>query len=181
MAKRDQLEFFKMQSRNHFGGSKLKSNPKTARPLSTKQAIHLILKSAHTAYGPLSLLHSKNVDKIHNLVTRQAKHCGVRIYRFVNVGNHLHLVVKIQSRALFKSFLRAVTGLIARHALRAERNHAKAVSFWEARPFTRLIAWGSDYGNVERYIEINRWQARVREVYVRWGVEIFSEGRLDSA
>ena len=37
-----------------FGGSRLKGNPKTARPLNTKESIHLVLKSAR-AFGSQSI------------------------------------------------------------------------------------------------------------------------------
>ncbi len=170
--KNTNYELFKMRSLKNFGGSKLKSNPKVARPLSTKLAVHVVLKSA-LAQGRRSLLHSKNVDKIHAVITNCAKQCGVRIYHYVNVGNHIHLVVKLHDRQTFKAFLRSVTGLIARHVLGAQRNHPQGLTFWEARPFTRLVSWGRDYKNVGNYMESNRWESTVRKQYIRWSIEIF--------
>lgn len=48
-----------------------------------------------------------------------AKRYGIRVYRFVNVGNHLHLLVKCQARAYsnakkdFQSFTREFAGAVA--------------------------------------------------------------------
>lgn len=161
-----------------FGGSRLPSNPKSKRPLSTKNAIHLVLKS-RMATGNRSMLQKANAAKVDSVIRRNAKNCGVRIYQLVNVGNHLHLVVRIQSQRLFSHFLRAVSGLIARHILKKERGQAKAQlnttkpkqhdSFWVARPFTRLIAWGTDFRNVKRYMDKNRGQAR--SYFVAWGFD----------
>jgi hypothetical protein len=66
---------------------------------------------------------------------------------------HLHLVIKLDDRKEFSKFVRVITGLIARHVLKAQRGPVAESSvaakektqFWMARPFTRLIAWGRDY------------------------------------
>jgi REP element-mobilizing transposase RayT len=177
MPKHKNLRLFNDSVPRQFGGSLLKGNPRRARPLSTKHAIHLVLKS-QWAYGEKSLLHERNCERVTRIVHRQAKRTGVRIYHFVNVGNHLHLVIRIQSKVLFKgkhdfhSFIRAISGLIARQALKAERNSAKNVKFWVARPFTRLISWGIDYNFVTRYMGKNRSQAQTRRAFVDWGFGI---------
>lgn len=140
------------------------------RPISTKAPIHLVLKSKF-AFGPRSMLQRYNVNKIEEIVHKQAKKCGLRIYYFVNVGNHLHLVIKVHDRKGYAKFIRALSGLIARHVLKKERGPTKdqlndenrvsrKMSFWVARPFTRLIAWGRDYNHVARYMEKNRDQSR---------------------
>lgn len=178
-----------------FGGALLnKSNPKIARPLSKKEPIHLVLKSAR-AFGPSSMLQKYNVTKIDSLIRNQAKLNNVKIYRFVNVGNHLHLVIKLEDPKLFAKFIRAVTGLIARHVLKRERGPGissaeefsipkkaspqdqamhKKNQFWVARPFTRLIAWGRDYNYVSGYMDKNQNQANGQTnkgSFVAWGFD----------
>ena len=54
----------------HFGGNLLKGNAKSARPLSTKVAVHLVLKSTQ-AIGTKSMLHTYNVNKINNIISMQ--------------------------------------------------------------------------------------------------------------
>ena len=168
------FDLFNERIPRQFGGMLLKGNAKIARPLSTKHAIHLVLKSK-LATGDRSFLSGKNVDRINAVVRRTAKEKGIKIYHFVNVGNHLHLVLKLDrstalaGRRAFHSFIRSVTGLIARKVLGAERNHAKGIKFWQARPFTRLVTWGRDYNFVGRYMAKNAEQAKARRAMTDWG------------
>jgi len=134
---------FNMKSQKHFGGAYLKnSNPKEKRPISTKKAMHLVLRST-LATGPKSLL--RNNKKASEIIYKQAKACGVKVYRFANAGNHLHLVILPASRIAFQTFVRSITGLIARFILKAEKGSAKAIQFWDKRPFTRILEWGKDF------------------------------------
>ncbi|NUJ57979.1 transposase, partial [Cobetia marina] len=127
-------------------------------------------------------LHHRNADRVETIVRGLAKRKGIRLYHFVNVGNHLHLVLKIDRKQLrvgrdaFQSFIRAATGLIARHVLRAERGSAKQMKFWQARPFTRLIAWGRDYQHVHRYMTKNAAQARGS--FRDWGFSVTEPGKI---
>jgi hypothetical protein len=114
------LEFKKQLS---FGGSLLKlSHAKTARPLSSKQALHVVLRSDF-AHGSRSLLRHERV--IRNMLLKQGRRHGVKVYRVANAGNHLHLLVRFTKRRGLQNFLRGSTGLIARKVLGAERGKAK--------------------------------------------------------
>ncbi|HEY8269277.1 MAG TPA: hypothetical protein VIG33_00190, partial [Pseudobdellovibrionaceae bacterium] len=116
-------------------------------------------------------------DKI---IRHHAKQCRIRLYHLVNVGNHLHLVIKLDDRKLYSKFIRAITGLIARQVLKAERGPAQGKSdlniesqkkgFWVARPFTRLIAWGRDYNFITGYMNKNKDQAQ--RFFTPWGFDI---------
>jgi hypothetical protein len=170
------FEFFKGRVERQFGGMLLKGNAKQKRPLSSKHAVHMVLKS-ELAVGARSFLRPKNVKHIERIIRTQAQVFGVRLYHFVNVGNHLHLVLRLpplaysSSRTAFFSFVRAVTGLIARHVVQAERSRPKSVRFWTARPFTRLLSWGRDFTSVSRYMEKNRSEARTKAAFVDWGFD----------
>ena len=170
-----QLSFLK-PSLKEFGGARLKGNPKEKRPLSLKSALHLVLKSKR-AFGAQSMLAKPHARQIDQTIRKQAATCGVKIYHLVNVGNHLHLVIRIQDRRLYRVFIRSVSGLIARQVLRKQRGperlqenqkEVRKSSFWVARPFTRLVSWGRDYKNLSKYMQKNRSQterfgARVSE------------------
>jgi REP element-mobilizing transposase RayT len=173
----------KRQTARQFGGMLLRGNAKEKRPLSTKEAIHLVLKS-HLATGGRSFLLKKNSGRIEFIVRRAAKTAGIKIYHFVNVGNHLHLVIKLDrtsataARSAFRSFIRSVTGLIARHVLGAERNNGKGIKFWQSRPFTRVLTWGRDYNLVARYMTKNSEQARNRRKMIDWGFAVTDPHRI---
>ncbi len=173
-----QSSFFSKKVLKTFGGSLLKSNPKTKRTLSTKSAIHLVLKS-EIATGPNSMLQKYNAKKIDSLIRHQAKLCGIKIYHLVNVGNHLHIVIQITKRHLYAKFIRAITGLIARHVLNKQRgpensavSSKKKIQFWIARPFTRIITWGRDFNYVRNYMKKNIDQANRRYHFIAWGFEV---------
>lgn len=173
MTRQAQGSLFKREIIKNFGGSRLKSNPKTKRPLSTKNAIHLVLKSGQVM-GARSMLHYNHANKIAKLIERASKAHGIRLYHFVNVGNHLHLVIKLQHRDDFTPFIRALTGVIARMVLKAERGAAKNIQFWLARPFTRIITWGPDYNRVCAYMKKNIRQAR----FIAWGFDILDPASI---
>lgn len=142
-----------------FGGSLLKGNAKEERPISTKHFMHLVLRSS-LAKGRRSFLHDKNWRKVNRIVREQAGSAGIKIKHFENVGNHLHIVVLIPSRKALFRFLRSISGIIARFIMGAERNNPKTVKFWDARPFSRIVAWGErSLRPLKEYMHKNREQA----------------------
>jgi REP element-mobilizing transposase RayT len=150
------LEGFEGLKTKSFGGSTLKGNPREARPVSTKRPMHLVVRSS-LAKGELSLLRrSVAVEKI---VRRTALRKGVKIHRFANAGNHLHLIIQPRSRKGYQAFIRAMTGLLARLALKAERGRGKGLRFWDARPFTRILEWGRDFREACGYVLKNFLEA----------------------
>src|SRR5258706_8980655 len=83
-----------------FGGSDLKGNPRDARPISVKRPMHLVMRSS-LATGPRSFLMSDRAREIQRTIYRTGRLQGVRVYRYANSGNHLHLIIKPASRAAF--------------------------------------------------------------------------------
>jgi REP element-mobilizing transposase RayT len=159
MSKSKQLgfEILEIKGVKYFGGAYLKnSNPKEKRPISTKRSMHLVMRSSH-AKGANSFL--RRDRKIREVIAAQAKRFGVKVYRQANGGNHLHLIVLPESRAAFQGFMRAITGVIARLTLKAERGSAKGIQFWDKRPFTRVVEWGRDYNRACRYLLQNVLEA----------------------
>jgi REP element-mobilizing transposase RayT len=143
-----------------FGGSKLlkKSHAREARPISIKRPMHLVMRST-LATGERSFLRAKRARKIEELVHRLGKEKGVKVYRFANSGNHLHFIVLPRSREAFKAYIKAVTGIIARLTLGAERGSAKNTRFWDAKPYTKIIEWGREYKTVCSYLLQNTLEA----------------------
>ncbi len=141
-----------------FGGVLLKGNPRAARPLSFKRPLHLVMRSSF-AKGERSFLSPRRAKRIEILVRELARARRIRVYRYANAGNHLHLVVRVPSSSAYKSYIRALTGLIARLTLGAERGRARGVKFWDARPFTRVIEWGRDFRAAVDYVLQNRLEA----------------------
>ena len=124
------------------------------RPVATKEAMHLVLRSDR-ARGPKSLLKYDHV--VRTVIAKIAARHGVRVYSIANAGNHLHITLKLSKQFLWRGFISGITGGIAR-AVQHKRENPKQ-GFWNSRPFTRAIAWGRDYNIVKDYHTLNQLEA----------------------
>ena len=162
---------FDFPSRLSFGGALQTGRRKSARLFDSKRALHVVLRSSRCT-GTQSLI--KFERKISDVLNDQCARHGVKIYARANAGNHLHLVLKAPSRRTLRRFLRAITGLIARKVTGRERGEARtktlpskgqqpvpkgAGSFWDARPFSRVVEWGRDFAKAKHYLHMNRVEA----------------------
>jgi hypothetical protein len=152
----------KRYGRTQHGGLKTRGHRKLERPLSTGKWIHLILKS-DKAKGALSFLTPKNQLAVQTILTEKSKKFGVRIADSANVGNHIHLKIKIQDRESFQKFLKAITCLIARKVTGACRGK-KFGRFWQGLAFTRVLTSSLEELNLKGYIQANRIESQNGEV-----------------
>ncbi|MBL7689013.1 MAG: hypothetical protein JNJ49_13350 [Bdellovibrionaceae bacterium] len=154
--KRKQTTFhgFPLKERVFAPGKRTTRASRVYRPRATKEAMHLVLRSDR-ARGPKSLLKYDRV--VRAVIAKLASKHGVRIYRIVNAGNHLHITLKLSKQFLWHGFISGVTGGIA-SALGFKRDSTNK-GFWSSRPFTRVIAWGRDYNVVKDYHTLNQLEA----------------------
>ena len=154
-----QLSFFKTDIT--FGGSLLRnSHAREPRPLSTKNFLHIVLKSdvaKKTETKDLRLT-SKKI-KVESIIKGRAKDFGVRIHSHAIASNHIHLLISFKSRRQYMHWIRRLTGLIARLMLGAEKGNPSNTAFWSYRPFTRIVYWGRDFRSVAAYIGRNALEA----------------------
>lgn len=139
------------------GGDIRKGKRKLARPFQSKQPMHIVLRASR-ANGHWSMLHSRHEKWISALVRKSAKSNQVRVHRFVNVGNHLHLLVQASSRDGFQRFLRTLTGRIAALVTRAIKGRPFG-KFWDQLAYSRLVGWGRDLTGVVNYFIKNELEA----------------------
>jgi REP element-mobilizing transposase RayT len=149
----------KRYGRTSHGGANTSGKRKLERPLTTKGWIHLVLKS-DKAVGQYSFLKPSNHLKVNYILQQKANKFGVRIARLANVGNHLHLQIRISSRGQFQKFLKAVTALIARQVTGARRGKPFG-RFWQGLAFTRVLTSRLEEWNLAQYIDRNRAQAHI--------------------
>lgn len=162
--KQSYLPGFKLSPTNRFhGGESTVGKRKTVRPIDPKQTLHVILKSSQ-ARGEQSMLHPKHVDHIHDYTHKVAKKWGIKLYRYANVGNHIHLLVKVPSRALWQRFIRELSGGIAIIVTGAKKGSGLSKNkthrgFWDYLAFTRIVAFGRDFKNMKTYLVKNLFEA----------------------
>jgi hypothetical protein len=155
-AKQTAFEMFKQKDVKEFGGSLLKGNPKCKRIISIKKCMHLVMRS-EMAHGKHSLWRFER--QISDIISKQAKKAGVKVYKQANGGNHLHMTVLPRSRPAFNQFIRSISGLVARTVLGAERGNAKSIKFWDKRPYTKIVEWGREFKAVSHYLLQNTLEA----------------------
>jgi hypothetical protein len=147
-----QLQFSSLKdfTATRHGGGERAGRRKTARPVATRRPMHLTLRAIR-AVGPFSLLRSAVCPHVSAIVARFSEENGVRMLRFANVGNHLHLVVQAKTRRGFQNYLRTIAGLIARVATGSVKGRASG-KFWDELAFSRVIAWGRDLKRTLAYV-----------------------------
>jgi REP element-mobilizing transposase RayT len=106
-----QINLFKKESLSYGGDLQTKRKGRAyARPLSTKHTMHLTLRSTK-ATGKMSFLRYKK--EIQALLKKFAHKNNIQLVSSANVGNHLHLQIKLSRRDNYKPFIRAITAAIA--------------------------------------------------------------------
>jgi len=162
-----QTSFFK-NIKKSFGPKDLIGKRKHRRPLSSRHVMHLVLRSE-------KVVKLGRFFKFKNMIKKElyrlANKFGIKIYRVTIAGNHIHLNIQIQSRALYVKFISAFTGIVALKILKSkvavldnlsDINKTLAPSdekFWISRPFTRILSWGKDLRTALNYTVQNHYEA----------------------
>jgi REP element-mobilizing transposase RayT len=191
MKTKNQLSFVAKSQKKFFGGALLAGKRKGRRPLSSTEALHLVLRSSF-ATGKNSFRSSRNRSAIENILGQAAKKYGVRIYRQAVQSNHIHLVIKVPHRRMYRCFISVISGKIASHAmnftsfkifLRSVGGEGSALAqkgqgFWDFRPFTRILNWGKDFRKCCDYVLQNTLEA-LGFVEYKPRKDLYSKFRLD--
>lgn len=149
--KRKPLKSFKQLSMfepisPQFGGSLLIGKRKSKRPMTTKKALHLIIKGDISVSG--SLVVKRNW--INKEAKKLAKKFSIIIYGDPGIErNHIHFTIKISSIENYKKFIRALTGRLAQ---------VLKIKFIY-RPFTKIIEWGRQFETTIGYCLQNKEEA----------------------
>ncbi len=161
------------KKKTFFGGSFLKkSHAKTARPISTKLPMHIVLKSSR-AKGIYSFLFPKNQKIVKSLLKKTAHMFHIQIMEFSNNGNHLHLLIKGHSRLEIKNFIRTLSALLPRYIQNRHKGcesvlpnsrmpfyeKEKTISFWDQRAFSRIVESFKGYCVVRDYVLMNQLES----------------------
>ena len=156
--KSKQLKLFRSPGLEHGGEHRRKSKGRGARPLSTRETIHLTLRSSR-ARGPMSFRAPKNAHKIDQLLEKFAAKFGVKVFSCVNNHTHLHIQMRLSNRQLYKPFIRALTAAIAMAVAGTSRWKKATEKFWDLRPFTRVAIGRKGFEFLRDYLDINRLES----------------------
>lgn len=126
------------------------------------------------------MLRSRHERRVKHEVYRAATQWGVKIYRFTNAGNHLHLVVHSKNRQNIARFLKVASGMIARAVTGAKKGNPVG-KFWDRLAYSRIVEWGRDFLNLKSYLDLNEiealgwWDLSARKQKARSGSHHFKE------
>jgi REP element-mobilizing transposase RayT len=70
------------------------------RTLSTQRSIHLVLRTSRIIKA-WSFTRSQNRHRVRSIIIKHAQRNNISIIGYANVGNHLHLHLKIASRGAY--------------------------------------------------------------------------------
>lgn len=141
-----------------------------ARPLSSRNPIHLVLKARRECL-PGGFRTPRRFKLVHEVCDRYCRRFFIKIEKMSLQGDHIHFLIRPSRRSGVQNFLRVVAGQIAQRLenenlmklefhRRGERSAIEKVRLWMHRPFTRLV-WGRrDYRTVMDYIQLNEKEAQ---------------------
>jgi REP element-mobilizing transposase RayT len=104
--------------------------------------MHITLRSRR-ARGEWSILKPQNKARVIQILDSASEKYHVRVQRFANVGNHLHLLISARTRKEFQGLLRVLAGQIAFVITDAKKGApAKGGKFWnKLRIFEGCHGW----------------------------------------
>lgn len=145
---------------NVFGGMYFQNyNPSLKRPIDSKKALHLTLKSSQ-ARGEKSFKNKTFEARIFDIVADHAEANGITLYSYANGGNHLHILCRAKHREDYTRFIRSITGLIARLVGGSQRGKKLSKKFWDNRPFSRVVSFAKrEFEIAKRYLTRNVLEA----------------------
>ncbi len=154
--KTEQLSYLSKNPTAH-GGVVRQGKRKCARPIAVKRPMHLVLRSTK-ARGAWSFLHKRNKGGIHLLLLDCADRFGVKVFRYENVGNHLHLLVQARSRKSLQHFLKVFPQRVM-FAVTGARCGRPQGRFFDFIAFSRVVEWGREFKVLQNYLWKNAMEA----------------------
>ncbi|MGE3387953.1 MAG: transposase [Bdellovibrionales bacterium] len=146
-----------LDSQLFFGGSLCSTRKhRHARPLSTRHPIHLVLRSSK-AQGAQSFWHRQNKLFVQNCLRKYSARFGIQVLNCANVGNHLHLLMKLGNRFTYEKFIRAFSAAISLRLTKWNKNKGlRTEKFWDFRPYSRVVVGQRNILTMKDYISINQ-------------------------
>ena len=162
---------FVKEFKKEFGGDLPMGKRKERRPLSTKEPIHLIIKSSgRSIFNPTD----KGAMRI---IQTHAKRFNIRLYDMALNWSHVHMALMLKSREDYNRFIRAVTSALANYFRKKNPN---LKSILDLRPYTKILSWGRQFKNVLNYIIDNQLEA-MGMIYKKKGKKIAKNSTRDSS
>lgn len=151
--KQQAFAFFQKKLPKTFGGQLLQRKRKSKRPLSTKSAIHLVIKS-EKAKGNLSFVNHQSV--IIKAISAISKKWNIKVHDQAVNFNHVHFVIQINSESDYRSWI--VNSQLKLSDYFLSKLEIKLTQFFSLRPWTRILHWVEILKNAMEYLILNKME-----------------------
>lgn len=194
-SKQQSFGFAKIKSAHrlsHGGVLYQKRAGRGARPLSTKESLHLVFKINKEKLRGESLRKPQNFQLIHQITQRYAKRFFVKIEQISIQADHIHVLIRTTRLSYYHHFFRVTAGQIAQSLQREGRLKAskviggkaqakpkKGTQLWKYRPFTRVIRGYKAYNTVKNYVQLNEKEAQGKIIYRKERLKGLSAGEWE--
>ncbi|WP_413558788.1 transposase [Bdellovibrio sp. HCB209] len=141
------------------GGTLRKSRKgRGARPLSSKDPIHLVFKINKAAVSK-GLRSPRTFSLLNVLLRKYSRKFFVSIEQCSIQVDHIHILIRGGRRSAIQSFLRVLAGQFAQCLTDTFTTKHEGEKVWKHRPFTRVIKGFKPYRIVRDYIQLNEKEA----------------------
>lgn len=145
------------------------------RPLSTKDPLHLVLKSNDRV-----LRRPVTYTLIQKLVRRYSKKFYIKIEQISIQPDHIHLLIRGNKRSLLQAFFRVLSGQIAQRMTDSfQKKQERKLRIWKYRPFSRVVKGWKAYLTVRNYIQLNEKEARGEIPYQKNRLRDLSKAQME--
>lgn len=102
----------------------------------------------------------KYYKAVNQVVDQVCKKHGIKIYKYNNMGNHLHLLIRMTHVWMWAAFIRELSGRIAQIVQGITAQQKGLPKYWSQRPHTAIIrSWRKGFQNIKDYLELNGLEA----------------------
>ncbi len=155
-----QQSFLKMQSKNkliHGGEHRKKRYGRSARPLSVKNAHHIVFKIHKENLANRSFRHPKNFKTVQRLLQRYSAMFFIKIEQISYQHDHIHILARSGRRSHFHHFFRVFAGQVAQtlKVTDTPKRQGTTERLWKQRPFTRIVVGWFGLRRIKDYIQLN--------------------------
>ncbi|WP_413582615.1 transposase [Bdellovibrio sp. HCB288] len=145
--------------RYSYGGTLRRSSKgRGARPLSSKDPIHLVFK-VNKLVVKKGLRSPRHFALMTALMKKYSLRFFVGVEQFSIQRDHVHILLRGSRRSNIQSFLRVVAGQFAQTLTDTFTERRDGPSVWLHRPFTRVVKGYRAYQTARNYIQLNEKEA----------------------
>jgi REP element-mobilizing transposase RayT len=154
---------------SHGGSLRRKRAGRGARPLSTKEPLHVVFKIRREGLRHRSFRSAHGYVLVQKIIRRYSQRFYIKVEQLSIQHDHLHLLIRTSRRSQFHFFFRVVAGQIAqrfekeglllksklKHVTDTPKSLHRSGSLWMYRPFSRVVRGYRAYKVIRDYIQLN--------------------------